>query len=104
MNNKIQFKVKHNVVNLVNFIGNKNKKIIKKRILILIYLNLFKYIYSEGNEVEKFKKFAENFPQLIEEFIHDDIQPIFYAIRYNNFKIFKLILEKSIKKYEVKIK
>lgn len=43
----------------------------------------------------------ENYPLLLDETKFDDNEPIFYAIRYTNFKIFKFICEKSNKKYDV---
>jgi hypothetical protein len=88
MNNKLQFKVKHSVSDLICFIG--------KIFAFILY-------FIERDEVDKFKKMIENFPLLINETKFDDNEPIYYAIRYNNFKIFKYICEKSNKKYDVSL-
>jgi len=43
----------------------------------------------------------ETFPFLLNQTKFDDNEPIFYAIRYKNFKIFKYICEISKEKYDV---
>jgi hypothetical protein len=77
MNLKSTLKVKHQIGDAINFI--------------------------ESNDVDGFKKIIDDDNKLLKKKKMDDNEPIYYAIKFKNNKIFKIILEKSGDiKYDVK--
>ncbi len=50
------------------------------------------------------EKIIEACPEIIKKTKMDDMEPIFYAVRYANFKVFKIILKNSVNyKYDVRM-
>ena len=64
---------------------------------MVIYRNII-----ESNQPEKVEKMIEVSPDIIKKTKMDDLEPIYYAVRYANFKVFKIILKNSTNfKYDV---